>query len=43
MVGSQVGVNVPGRVLDLDRDEIELTVPDSSLGRDSIGKATDVA
>ena len=43
MVGSQVGVNVPGRVFDLDRDEIELTVLDAAFGRNGIGKAPDVA
>ena len=33
---------MPGRMLDLDGDEIELPVLDTTLGRNGIGKATDV-
>ena len=33
---------MPGRVIDLDGDEIELAVLDTTLGRNGIGKATDV-
>ena len=35
-------MDMPGRMLDLDGDEIELAVLDATLGRNGIGKAPDI-
>ena len=38
-----MGVNVPRRVPDFDRHEIELTVAHTTLGRNGIGKLAHIA